>query len=55
MGTFYANQVILTLHTAKNYEPSVQQLATILCCTDCSQLLTTLNNIVHLNNAEQCC
>ena len=50
--TLSAVQQYQTLYTAKNYEPAVQQLATILCCTYCSQLSTTLNNIVHLNNAE---
>ena len=44
------------IYAAKNYDPAVQQLATILCCTYLFRtvlLLTTLNNIVHLNNAEQ--
>ena len=40
-----------TIYKAENYEPAVQKLARILCCTYCLQLLTTLNNIVHLNNA----
>ena len=48
--------VVVTLHIAKNFEPAVQQLATILCCTySCLQLLTIVFNVVKMNNIVQCC